>query len=113
MAVTMKQHFSGKPWRLIAGSLPFQELAEEKCLSPQAVRTRVAGKQAAQFVAKHRCAAWLEHHHGRAVVDRRAKIIEDPLQVSLRPIEEPEIVQWTPATQRRARNHHDEPCGRQ
>src|SRR5258705_927250 len=99
MAMAVKQNRSGQLRRPIARRVVFQQLAQEKRLAPQPLRARVVREEIPQLVAKDGRAARLEHDDRQAGVDVRTDLLENALEVQLRAIEEPKVVERPPAAE--------------
>src|SRR2546426_8544075 len=99
MAMTMKQNRAGQLRRPVARRVVFQELAQEKRLAPQPLRARVVREEIPQLVAKDGRAARLEHDDRQAGVDVRTDLLENALEVQLGAIEEPKVIERSPATE--------------
>src|ERR1700677_1218411 len=89
-----------------------QKFAEQESLTPQAVGTRIPGKEISQFVAKYRCAARLQNHDGQASFDLRREHPHDALQILLGPVEHAKVVQRPAAAQMAPGDFYVEPCVR-
>jgi hypothetical protein len=68
MTMSVEQQRLRELRRLITRGVMLQEFAEEESLTAQA------------FVAKYRCAAWLENDR-QAGVDLKRKLLQDALQI--------------------------------
>src|SRR5262245_42802976 len=92
--------------RRVTGQPAFEKLAQKERLRPQTPGARVVRKQAPQLVTKHRRAARLEDHDRYAGVNRNSKCCEHALEILLRMIDEPEVIEWAAAAEPLARHEH-------
>src|SRR5262245_14018575 len=106
MAVSVKQHSPLEKGRVIGLSSGFEELGKKQGLLAQAIRSRIGREQVANLVAEHRSATRLQHDNWYAVINHVTEVVQDRLQIALRPIEESEVIQGSPAAQRAARDSH-------
>src|SRR5207249_623607 len=97
MAVAVEQYLPCEPRWLVLGPWRVEKLGEKDGLAGQTRGAGIVGEQVAQLVAEHGGTARLEHDDGNACVDDGAERCHDVPQVSLRVIEESEIVKWPAA----------------
>ena len=111
VAVPVEQDALRESRRLIGHAFGFEKLGQQEGLTAQPHRARIVWKQIAELVPEDRRAAWLEHDHRYARIDRLAELLQDRAQIRLRAIEQAEVVQRTTATERASRNRHGKTGG--
>src|SRR5713101_1348615 len=105
MAVSVDQRLAFELWRAIAGLL-HQEFAQQEGLTSELLSVLVARQQIGHLVAKDVDAARFQPNERRFCCDLLTQGFENLLQLISRGIQHAEVVQRTPAAQRRCGNDH-------
>ena len=106
MAVSVEQGFARELRKLSWVRVFVQELAEQERLLAQGLGALVVREEVEEFVAEDGDAAGLEADDGDSGFDLGGERVEDVEQQGLGAIEHAEVVERTPATERRARDEH-------
>ena len=106
MAVSVEHDLACDLRRGIARRFSLEKLTQQERLRAQLFRPRVSRKQIAQLIAEHRRAARFEDDDRNAGIDEYGQRREHLLQILLRLIEHPEVIQRPPAAQPALRDKH-------